>query len=69
MIEEWVQDILRQCRTAEVIFFFKQWGGVFKSRTGRELNNRTYDELPTPPQQRKHKGPERVISVVARQVA
>jgi hypothetical protein len=27
-------------------FFFKQWGGVHKSRTGRELEGRTHDEQP-----------------------
>ncbi len=26
--------------------FFKQWGGVRKDRTGRQLNGRTYDEMP-----------------------
>jgi hypothetical protein len=29
-----------------VPFFFKQWGGVRKSATGRELDGRTYDEYP-----------------------
>lgn len=46
MEEEWVQSILRQCEAADVSFFFKQWGGVRKHRTGRHLNNRTYDEMP-----------------------
>ena len=27
-------------------FFFKQWGGVYKSRTGRDLEGRTWDEMP-----------------------
>jgi protein gp37 len=43
----WVHSILRQCRAAGVAFFFKQWGGVRKNRTGRQLNGRTYDEMPT----------------------
>lgn len=42
----WVLDVKRQCEAASVPFFFKQWGGVNKKRTGRELNGRTYDELP-----------------------
>ena len=42
----WVESIRGQCETAGVPFFFKQWGGVQKSRTGRELNGRTYDEMP-----------------------
>jgi len=46
MKEEWVQSILRQCRTESVPFFFKQWGGVFKKRNGRTLNGKTYDEMP-----------------------
>jgi protein gp37 len=29
-----------------VPFFFKQWGGVRKHETGRELGGRTYDEMP-----------------------
>jgi protein gp37 len=43
---KWVVDIRRQCRQAGVPFFFKQWGGVNKKRTGRELDGRTYDEMP-----------------------
>lgn len=46
MKEEWVQSILHQCEAADVSFFFKQWGGVRKHRTGRHLNNRTYDDMP-----------------------
>lgn len=44
---DWVLSILRQCRAQRVQFFFKQWGGVHKKKTGRMLNGRTYDELPT----------------------
>jgi protein gp37 len=46
MRKRWVASILRQCRAARVPFFFKQWGGVRKELTGRELNGRTYDEMP-----------------------
>jgi len=46
MKREWVTSIRRQCRTAKVAFFFKQWGGVNKKKTGRELDGRTYDEMP-----------------------
>lgn len=42
----WVKDIQRQCQNAGVAFFFKQWGGVNKKRTGRLLDGRTWDELP-----------------------
>jgi protein gp37 len=44
---EWIESILSQCRDAGVPFFFKQWGGVRKDLTGRELHGRTYDEMPT----------------------
>jgi protein gp37 len=44
--EEWVRSLLDQCRKARVPFFFKQWGGRQKSRTGRLLDGRIYDEFP-----------------------
>jgi len=44
--ESWVMEIRDQCRSARVPFFFKQWGGRQKSRTGRELGGKTYDEMP-----------------------
>jgi len=47
MKEEWVLSILQQCRAAAVPFFFKQWGGVNKSRAGRFLKGATYDEFPS----------------------
>jgi protein gp37 len=46
MEEAWVLDIKRQCRAAQVPFFFKQWGGVQKSKAGRLLRGKTYDEMP-----------------------
>jgi protein gp37 len=46
MKKEWVISVRDQCRRARVPFFFKQWGGVRKSTTGRELDGRTYDEYP-----------------------
>jgi protein gp37 len=47
MKREWVTSIQSQCVANGVPFFFKQWGGVRKSETGRELNGRYYDEFPT----------------------
>jgi protein gp37 len=44
--EAWVLDIRDRCQRAEVPFFFKQWGGRQKAKAGRELDGRTYDELP-----------------------
>ena len=48
MSGDWVRNIKAQCHAAGVKFFFKQWGGVRKARTGRELDGRTYDEFPMP---------------------
>lgn len=42
----WVIDIRNQCQKAKVPFFFKQWGGPRKKKTGRELEGRTWDEMP-----------------------
>jgi protein gp37 len=42
----WVRSIRAQCQAARVAFFFKQWGGVRKSETGRSLDGRTYSEFP-----------------------
>jgi protein gp37 len=47
MNPEWVREIRTQCKAAHVAFFFKQWGGVQKSRTGRSLDGRTWNEMPT----------------------
>ena len=46
MNEAWVVEIREQCQAAGVAFFFKQWGGVNKKRSGRLLQGRTWDELP-----------------------
>jgi len=43
---EWVTEIRNQCVLEGVPFFFKQWGGVQKSKTGRTLEGRTWDEMP-----------------------
>lgn len=42
----WVEDIHQQCQAAGAAFFFKQWGGVRKHETGRQLHGRTWDEMP-----------------------
>lgn len=46
MEESWVLDIRDKCLRAEVPFFFKQWGGINKRKTGRQLEGRTWDEMP-----------------------
>ena len=32
MKPEWVEDVYRACQAQNVMFFFKQWGGVHKSK-------------------------------------
>jgi protein gp37 len=44
--KDWVRSIHQQCRANRIPFFLKQWGGVRKSESGRELDGRTYDEFP-----------------------
>jgi len=46
MNEEWVQDIKLQCKNVDIAFFFKQWGGTNKKKTGRILDGTTYSEMP-----------------------
>jgi len=47
MEEQWVTDIRQQCQRAGVAFFFKQWGGANRKKTGRLLDGRTWDERPS----------------------
>jgi len=42
----WVRSLRARCRRARIPFFFKQWGGPQKSVAGRQLDGRTYDEMP-----------------------
>ncbi len=42
----WVRQIRDRCVEREVPFFFKQWGGVNKKKTGRILDGQTWDEMP-----------------------
>lgn len=46
MKREWATGIRDQCLAAGVPFFFKQWGGVNKKKTGRTLDGQTWDEMP-----------------------
>src|SRR5690606_1270058 len=46
MKKVWVMDIQQQCQEADVAFFFKQWGGTNKKKTGNLLNGRKYLEMP-----------------------
>ena len=46
MAQEWVEEIHRACQAQRVAFFFKQWGGTRKKKTGRMFHGRTWDEFP-----------------------
>ncbi len=74
MRRTWVVSIRRQCLEAGVPFFFKQWGGVQKSRNGRHLDGRTYDEFPNiepapPPSSKEHRRRRREAEVFLQKVA
>lgn len=42
----WVDEIEAMCRASGTAFFFKQWGGAQKKKSGRQLHGRTFDEMP-----------------------
>ncbi len=42
---EWVRDVRDRCSGLAIAFFFKQW---HKAGTGRELDGRTWNEMPSP---------------------
>lgn len=46
IMKPWVESILEQCLAFNVPFFFKQWGGYPKKKSGRELNGRDYNQMP-----------------------
>jgi len=46
MKAEWVRSLRDQCQSAGVPFFFKQWGGANKKKSGRELDGQEHNEFP-----------------------
>ena len=46
MKEEWVKNVKNNCRNQKVPFFFKQWGGTNKKKTGRLLEGKTWNSMP-----------------------
>ena len=48
MRSDWVVQIRDHCLDVGVPFFFKQWGGTRKKKTGRLLHGRTWDQMPCP---------------------
>jgi protein gp37 len=53
MDPNWVRTIRDRCISQKVPFFFKQWGGTRKKKSGRSLDGHTWDEFPTPKSRRK----------------
>ncbi len=47
MQEWWVEELHDACERQHVAFFFKQWGGPRKKRTGRLFRDRTWDDYPS----------------------
>jgi protein gp37 len=43
---EWARSVRDQCLAAGVPFFFKQWGGVQRTKAGRQLDGKTWDQYP-----------------------
>lgn len=52
MEKDWVRKIRDKCIALGIPFFFKQWGGTRKTKTGRKLDRRTWDEMPIPKKRR-----------------
>jgi len=46
METDWVLDIQDQCKKLKVSFFFKQWGGTNKKKSGSLINGQQYFEFP-----------------------
>jgi protein gp37 len=46
MRAEWARNVRNQCTSRNIPFFFKQWGGVNKKKSGRILDGRTWDQAP-----------------------
>lgn len=46
MQDKWVRDLRDQCAESGTAFFFKQWGGLRPKSGGRDLDGRTWDDMP-----------------------
>jgi len=46
MKREWVIEIKNRCVDADVPFFFKQWGGTNRTKAGRKLEGRIWNQMP-----------------------
>jgi protein gp37 len=43
---EWVINIRDQCLNNNIPFFFKQWGGINKKKSGRYLEGKEWNQMP-----------------------
>ncbi|MDQ3914303.1 MAG: phage Gp37/Gp68 family protein [Actinomycetota bacterium] len=43
---DWVRNIRDECLGANIAFFMKQWGGRTPKAGGRDLDGRTWDQMP-----------------------
>jgi protein gp37 len=43
----WIRNLRDICNAAGVAYWFKQWGGPTPKSGGRDLDGRTWDEMPT----------------------
>jgi protein gp37 len=46
MQPEWVEQLHQDCERQRVVFFFKQWGGLRKKRSGRVFKDRIWNDYP-----------------------
>lgn len=53
---DWVRQARDHCLAAQVAYFHKQWGGRTSKAGGRELDGRTWDEMPTMESHRESQG-------------
>lgn len=54
--QDWLIELRDRCLDQGVAFFFKQWGGQTPKAGGRQLEGRTWDEMPStrPANKRQH---------------
>jgi protein gp37 len=48
--KEWVCEVRDKCTARGVPFFFKQWGGTYRKKSGRELEGKTWEQMPRLPE-------------------
>ena len=58
---DWVRSVRDQCVAVGVAFYFKQWGGLRRKETGRELDGRLWDQRPQDADQLGFEGIEAVV--------